>query len=214
MDSTIATTTVTEATDETGFIEYKIAHGIMLYGYSALLLLGTIGNVLSLLVLRCKSFKKSSGSVRLSMLVLLHLSVLYVVILRLWIRAVFGIDVRSTSSIGCKLHIFLTYFTGHAMSWALVLIVVERALVVTFHMAFKQYATGRNVVLVWASVLLLLAILDCHFFFTHDLIPDPTHYHIMPADATQVSRVLVGNKLIVSILLNKRTLITIFHIFP
>jgi hypothetical protein len=70
----------------------------------------SLGNVLSLATLQNDRFRRSSTSFILSALAVVDTAVLNTSLLRLWIYYQFNVDVRSLTTVGCKIHQFLTYF--------------------------------------------------------------------------------------------------------
>ena len=74
-----------------------------------LIALATVGNSMSVITLQNPKFRKSSTSFILSVLAVVDGCVGYTGLLRLWINNELGIDVRSLTSAGCKVHVFLTY---------------------------------------------------------------------------------------------------------
>ena len=151
----------------------KISRNLMKYGCFILLFLGTLGNLAALWVLRSKSFRKSSVSVSLSLLALLHLGILYTQVLRTLINGVSNVDLRNVTSLfGCKLHYFLTYYFGQLASWSLAFVVVERALVVCFHLTIKPYVSKKNSLIVWGIMAGVLFLMNLHLFFVVGFIPD------------------------------------------
>jgi hypothetical protein len=98
---------------------YHCAVAILTYGPPFLLVLATIGNTTSVIILQHPSFRKSSTSFILSALAVLDAVLVDTGLLRLWMVNAFNVDVRLFSSFGCKLHIFLVYFLQQVMtaSW-------------------------------------------------------------------------------------------------
>jgi hypothetical protein len=98
---------------------YHCAVAILTYGPPFLLVLATIGNTTSVIVLQHPSFRKSSTSFILSALAVLDAVLVDTGLLRQWMVNAFNVDVRLLSSFGCKLHIFLVYFLRQVIiaSW-------------------------------------------------------------------------------------------------
>lgn len=97
-----------------------------------LIFFGTIGNVLSIIVLRRPKIRKSVCSIYFIALSVSDLLVLYTGLLRQWIHKTFDVDIRHMGSAGCKIHTWLVYFFLDFSSWILVAVTVERVLLVWF----------------------------------------------------------------------------------
>lgn len=88
----------------------QCAVAILTYGSPFLIALATVGNTLSVIVLRHPTFRKSSTSFILSALAVGDAVLVDIGLMRQWISYAFNIDIRLFSSFGCKLHVFLVYF--------------------------------------------------------------------------------------------------------
>ena len=162
---------------EQTFMEFKVAQIIAIYGLPLLILAGTVSNIISLLILRCKSFRSSSVSFSLSVLSGVNLGILYVAVLRLWVLELTDRNVEfRVTSLGCKVHVMLTYLLCHMSSWTLVLIVMERTLIVCFPLAAKPYCSKKNTIIVWCVTTGVLILINCHFLWTFGYIPDPLKF--------------------------------------
>ena len=75
------------------------------------LVIGTSTNLLSILVYSKKHMRKTSYSLYLLELAIIDLFVIVIGNTRYAIISYFGIDIRETSLVFCKIHKFLTYFS-------------------------------------------------------------------------------------------------------
>jgi hypothetical protein len=89
--------------------QYKDGVAILTYAPPFLLVFATIGNMMSVVVLRSPVFRKSSTSFILSALAVVDAVIVNTGLLRQWLDVAFNIDVRNLSSFGCKFHIFIVY---------------------------------------------------------------------------------------------------------
>lgn len=76
------------------------------------LVLGTVANILSIIVFTRKEMIKFSSFVYFAFLNGVNLAVLYITMIRI-ISEYFDTDIRSISVFTCKAHVFLTYFLGN-----------------------------------------------------------------------------------------------------
>ena len=90
---------------------------ILFHSSPILILLGTLGNLLSIIIFNQKEFRKKSTSNFLMILAFSDTMVLYCGLPRWWIRIYLEMDIRALSSVGCKVHIFLTYVFSQFSSY-------------------------------------------------------------------------------------------------
>ncbi|KAK2150062.1 hypothetical protein LSH36_425g00023 [Paralvinella palmiformis] len=146
---------------------------IFRYIAPCLIFSGIIGNLLSLVVLLSKQFKKvsSSSTFILSVLALTDIGVLSCGLMRHWILNLTEdrVDVRCLSVFSCKVHVFLTYFLPQLSAWSLVLLTFERFVSVKWPMKAKQILNRSRMITAWTIMILTLTIINSHFFITQSL---------------------------------------------
>ena len=141
------------------------------YGSPILVILGTIGNVLSAIVMQRKRLRKYTTSVYLTMLACVDTAVLFTGLSRQWVLAVFNTDIRFLTSGLCKLHLFLMYFLVQLEAWILVCVAIERLVAVWLPLKAQRIFTRRFALLQMTALLLGLFVLNSHLFRTQILIP-------------------------------------------
>ena len=149
--------------------EYSIARNIIIWLSPILLLLGTTGNLLSIVVMRRKKLRHSTTALYLTVLALVDTSVLYSGLLSQWIFMLKGKDLNSYSDASCKLHMFSWYFFQQYQSWILVAIAVERLLAVLLPHSFHLIFTRRSSIIILIVSAFLLLCLNSHWFWTFGL---------------------------------------------
>ncbi|XP_052280996.1 neuromedin-U receptor 2-like [Dreissena polymorpha] len=97
-----------------------------------LILVGTIGNSLSILVLTRRSIRVSTTALFLTVLACSDLLVLYSGLLRQWLIYLFDTDVRHISEAGCKISMWLVYSSLDFSAWILILVTLERVVLAWF----------------------------------------------------------------------------------
>ena len=154
------------AIDIYSYLEMKVAHFLLLYISPVIILFGTLGNILSLVVLQSRHYKSSPTSIALSALALADIGVLNTGLLRHWIKTVAGIDVRSFGNISCKIHAGFTYLTGVLSGNILAITSMERVISVWFPLKVRNWITKQRMLV--AVVLVSTVYLLCHvpFFIT------------------------------------------------
>ncbi len=148
------------------------AQQIWSFGAPPLIIVGTIGNVFVIVLMLQKSLRQYTTSLYLLILALADLIILYTGLLRYWIRAIQGFDIRDLSSGGCKLHIFLVYFFTHFEGWILVLVCIERLAAVFWPKNARNIFTKTVATIELVVVAAILFLANLHFFWTYDLVPD------------------------------------------
>lgn len=127
-----------------------------------LIVFGTLGNILSILVLSKARFNKWSSTVYLLGLAVADICMLYVGLLRQWVRYAFDTDVRHTSALMCKVHWWLMYVTADCAVWILTTITIER-LVSTLYPYRSKVLCTKNV----AKVVLVLVVVSALVINSH-----------------------------------------------
>ena len=132
-----------------------------------LILLGTLGNILSIIVCRRKRMRRFAFSICLVVLALADTVILQVGLWRWWIVLLFNVEIRVWSSAICKGQLFLMYYAGDVTCWMVVTMTVQRFISVWFptkaHRFCSKKASKRSVI----AFLLLGFVKSGHFIFAH-----------------------------------------------
>jgi len=100
------------------------------YVLPLIILFGTVGNILSIIVLQRKAMRTSCSSVYLSALAIADISVLYLSAFKTWLRVVTGFELLHVADCACKLIKYAFYSCTHFSAWIVVVVTFERLLVV------------------------------------------------------------------------------------
>lgn len=175
--------------DRTGFQEYLIAKSLWRFLAPPLLLLGTVGNCLTFVVLQSRSFRNGAIGFALSALTVVDSALLWTSLLRQCIVTVTGFDLRSVSAVGCKVHYFAACYLSHLSSWTVVTLSVERALSISRPFLVKFTSCSRKrVTFAWVGVVVVLACVNVHFFWNakySTVVIDPCHRHSVSTESEQ-----------------------------
>ncbi|XP_071104710.1 C-C chemokine receptor type 1-like [Haliotis cracherodii] len=165
--TTTADATVTSAATEdyTQYPEYKAGSLVWSIFPPILIFFGTIGNVLSIVVLNRKPMRESTVSIYLTALSVMDILVLYTGLMRQWLRVVIELDIRDVSEMSCKIHILLVYFTLDMSVWLLVSVTIERFVSVMFPLTVKRYFTRCKALVNIAVIAVLLLALNSHYLY-------------------------------------------------
>ncbi len=147
-----------------------IAANLWLYMSPIILILGTFGNALSFLTWSRTVFRGKPISVYFLTLAFVDTLVLYTGLLRHWIVALSAIDIRHNSSLSCKIHAFLVYWSITFASWVLVALTIDRFFHVKRALFARRWFTHKTALGLLVAFGMMCASVDCHFFISHDLI--------------------------------------------
>lgn len=168
--------------DRTGFQEYLIAKTLWRFLAPPLLLLGTVGNCLTFVVLQSQSFRNGAIGFALSALTVVDSALLWTSLLRQCIVTITGFDIRSVSAVGCKVHYFAACYLSHLSSWTVATLSVERALSISSPLLLKfTVCSRRRITFAWVGVAVVLACVNVHFFWNAKykmVVIDPCHRQI------------------------------------
>lgn len=130
-----------------------------------MLTFGTIGNVLSIMVLTKKSIRNNTSAIYLSTLAVSDLFSLYTGLLRQWISYTFDYDIRNFSVLICKMHLFLVYFSLDFSAWLLVAVTFDRVIKTCLPHVANTMLTRKTAAISASTVGLILFLLNCHVFY-------------------------------------------------
>jgi growth hormone secretagogue receptor len=86
---------------------------------------------------------------------------------------VFGVELLHMSPVSCKVVIFIIHWSLMAAAWLIVAVTLERFLVVWLPLRAAEVCKVSRTRLVMAAMLLLLALVNSHLFWTAELVPVP-----------------------------------------
>ncbi|XP_067661475.1 neuromedin-U receptor 2-like [Haliotis asinina] len=161
-NSTIETGGVPELED---FTQHKVAVAIWTYIPPILIVMGSIGNILCILVLSKTSMKFSTTSLYLRVLAVVDIVVLYTGLLRQWLRYLLNLDIRRMTEPGCKIHTWIVYAVVHSSAWLLVGVTLERVLSVMFPHTVKMKCTRKAAYAIIGSILVFFLLLNAHYLY-------------------------------------------------
>lgn len=130
-----------------------------------LIIFGTTGNVISILVMSQKKFSRWSSSIFLIGLAVADLSVLYVGLLRQWVIYMFGWDFRSSHPVVCKVHWWLVYVCADIPVLILTAITVERLISTLCPFRSKKICTKNKAKVVLGIILVTALVINSHLLF-------------------------------------------------
>lgn len=146
---------------------------MMIYAIPVIVIVGTVGNVLSFLVLvRCQ-MRNTSVYFYLLALAVADTCVLYLSAFKSWIRLVFGYELLHESDGVCRFFTFLVLFWQHLSAWLIVFVTVDRFVVVWFPFKASSVCTVTRSRLATAVLVTTLIVYNSHVFWTYHLFYNP-----------------------------------------
>ncbi|XP_012935055.1 uncharacterized protein LOC101856786 [Aplysia californica] len=108
---------------------------------SVILLVGTIGNVITYAVLSQKAFARNHMSLMLRFLSVMDLVILWTVLLRYYVRAISSFDLRTISFTVCRIHHIYALTCNSVNNWMLIMITVMRYVAIRFPFFSRRVCT-------------------------------------------------------------------------
>ena len=134
-----------------------------------IIVVGTVGNTLSILVMLRKRFRHTTMCFYLIALAIADTCVLYTSLLLTSLQVYLSTEFLLRSDTLCKTLNFLTHYISHIASWIIVCLTSERFVAVIFPHYCKILFTQARAAIVLAFIILILLVFDSHFFWTHHL---------------------------------------------
>ena len=142
---------------------------LWMYGSPPLIVGGTVGNMLSIVVLLRRSLRQTTTSLYLIALAVGDTTVLHSGLLRHWVKALTNTDIRLASNAVCKLHTFLVYGLQQFVSWIIVWVTLERLAAVFCPFKARDIFTKPFAALTLVFTALIIICFNIQFFFTQEL---------------------------------------------
>ena len=162
------------------YTEFRIHKFLLLYVPPILLILGTIGNILSFVILRRKAMLKFSTYYYLAVLAVADTLVLLVGLLRLWIGELTGFDVKDRVDWYCKLTNVLGYTVSDFSVWLIIAVTVERFIVVCYPLKASSMCNIKRARKVILGLFVLMFLMNSHFFKTVGITLHPVGNDLPP----------------------------------
>ncbi|KAI3380254.1 hypothetical protein SNEBB_010631 [Seison nebaliae] len=154
--------------------EYRIyLQRIFTFGYITdscilpfFIIISTIGNLLSFIILKRKNLRNSSTVFYLATLSLTDISVMYCFGIKNVLRSTHHLSIRELNIVTCRLHVFLLNLLTEYSSWLLVAVSIDRFITISTHSCLngiaKKYCRPRFARIVTCGLFILLGILNSH----------------------------------------------------
>ena len=151
------------------YFDYWLHKVLLFYIPPILLIIGTIGNVLSCCVLVRQAMRRTSTYNYLAVMAFTDMLVLYVGLMRLWIGELTGMDIKDDAEWCCKFISVAGYTVSVYSVWLLIAVTVERYIVTVHSLHASTMCTRSRAVKVILLILGLLLTINAHFLWTTEL---------------------------------------------
>ena len=135
-----------------------------------LILIGTIGNMLTIFAVTNRHTKKTSFTVYLMSLAIADTLALFSTTLHKWVSIIFGKFVLDSGEAPCRLVHYFEQLTPHISSWIIVSLTVERCLCVSFPHKTSVISQPKIGYLVVAVITAAFVSLNAHLLYGNDLV--------------------------------------------
>ena len=162
---------------------------IGLYATPFIIFIGTIGNILAILVFSQKSLRGKSTSIFLIGLGVTDTVVLNLGLMPWWVGNVTGREVRTYADAICKIENFFSYAPIHSSAWILVAVTLERVIAVCLPMKARELVTPRRALISLVVIVVVISGVNAHLLWTNRLetnadgniecIVDPLHWNFV-----------------------------------
>lgn len=137
-----------------------------------LIVSGTIGNAMSVIILQNRLFRSSSTGFILTALAVLNVAVLNTGLMQFWLTYAFSVKLRDMSTFSCRFHNLLTYYLHQLASWTLILLTIERSVAVCCPLRCRELCSKRRILLSWCCIAVILFAANSFFLVGFDLLPE------------------------------------------
>ena len=178
--STNSTTLLSRATDVEGDQTILEAVPVITHGLDGgwfgkisttlILLLGTFGNVMTVIILRRLRSGWSAMNVYLTALALSDTAMLYSGALPMWTRKVLGYDAYASHVLVCKLGMYVMTTTATLSAWLLVSLTAQRAASVVWPHRVNVICTRHKSIITIVIITTVCSLLQSHTVYGFDLV--------------------------------------------
>ena len=154
------------STESQTYLQYTIGQGIIKWTALILVLVGTIGNTLSFIVMSRKRMTSSSTLVYFRAIAIADTGVLWTGHFTQWFRVVTGISIALLHSWTCKMYYFLLFSFGDMAIWFILAVTVDRLIAVAFPLRVKLLCNIKKAYVTVSSLALLAFAKNSHLLFT------------------------------------------------
>ena len=139
-------------------------------GAMLIVVLGTVGNGLTIAMMRRAKMKSAVATVYLLALAVADTGLLWIGAGHWWISTAFKITIRDMDTWLCKFHFFFITYFSMLSAWILVFVTVQRMLIVAFPFKVKVIATRKKAYISLVVLCIALAAYGIYHLIYADLV--------------------------------------------
>ena len=147
--------------------QFEFSDIMFRYVSPIILVVGLLGNSLSLTVLQSRSMRSAAASFLLSVLAVSDMGCLLTTLLNQWVQTItnYRVNMRMYNVYTCKIHLFLTYLFHQLSTMTLSFITIQRVISVYLPLKAKTICSRGNTIKFWTGIAILLAGFNSMTFF-------------------------------------------------
>lgn len=153
--------------------DYQAATTLIVWVFPLIVLVGTIGNALSFVIMIQREMRQTPTFFYLAALAIADTVMLYLSALKTWIRMISGFEMLHINNFCCKFLTFLIHFSIHFSAWLIVAVTVERFLAVWFPLKANTMCSVSRARFVTFMTALIFILINIHVLWTAELLPAP-----------------------------------------
>uniref|UniRef100_K1PNR4 Cysteinyl leukotriene receptor 1 n=1 Tax=Magallana gigas TaxID=29159 RepID=K1PNR4_MAGGI len=132
-------------------------------------IVGMTGNMIIVVGLKKMNFQRRPPYIFLFVLAIFDMVVLCVGLSQYWVLYTFDYNLRLVGEAGCRISLFVIYWSMQCSSWILVCVVFERFLKIKFPLKYMRFVTIPRCVRVIVIVMVILGGIDMHLLITNGI---------------------------------------------
>lgn len=162
--------------------EYVWAFNLARYVFPIIIGLGTVGNILSFLVMLRRTMIITPTCFYMAILAISDTVILYVDCLRKWVFIVYGEDAWNLNTAACRICYYLSYSSFHYSVWIIVAMTMERFFAIRYPLKFLTVGSVKKTKIACLVILILVLLLNCIFTWSIKLdskghcVPEADYY--------------------------------------
>ena len=138
------------------------------------IVVGVVGNSLSLAVMLRTSMRQTSTALYLAALAVADTLVLLAGALRQWLMVLPGrLDLAATNIVPCKLLPWVFYSATHTAGWLIVFMTIDRFFLIRYPLKMKRVSSGKIARVIISFTWVLFGLVNMHFLILGDIIVAP-----------------------------------------
>ena len=150
-------------------VEKEVSLAIVRYVWPLIIVAGTVGNILSFLVLIRRRMRRTPVYFYLAMLACADTLVLYLSGFKTWLRVITGFELLHLSNATCKAFMFMFLQSLHLSAFFIVAVTLDRFLTVMFPFNKSIFGNLRHTKSASLLAFVFIMFYNCHVFWTISL---------------------------------------------